>query len=183
MADALFTVRSAFLIEGRGVCIDTGISVYQPCPICEGQHLRLKTPSGIDATVSVRAVEFLLLATSPPRENYAALLHQTDLTPGDISTSTQAFAVDDALRDTEKQIAWTGDLGDDCTALWAGLMLRAEEMDRGLWWWCVYDQARQGLQIATSNESEAVCPSGVEARRLAEFAARDYLATLMKQSG
>jgi hypothetical protein len=34
---------------------------------------------------------------------------------------------------------WIGDLADDCTARWAGLILRAESMDRSRWWWAVKD--------------------------------------------
>jgi hypothetical protein len=33
------------------------------------------------------------------------------------------------ISNTDEKIIWNGDLDDDCTALWAGLMLRAEWMD------------------------------------------------------
>ena len=33
----------------------------------------------------------------------------------------------------ETKPEWTGDLNDDCTAYWAGFILRAEEMDRRRW--------------------------------------------------
>ena len=41
-----------------------------------------------------------------------------------------------------KPIVWTDDLEDDCIALWAGLMLRAEWMDEDYWWWAVYDMQK-----------------------------------------
>ncbi|MDR6568809.1 hypothetical protein [Chitinophaga ginsengisegetis] len=42
----------------------------------------------------------------------------------------------------EEPIIWTGDLSDDCTAKWAGLMLRAEWMEKNYWWWAVYDMKK-----------------------------------------
>ena len=33
----------------------------------------------------------------------------------------------------QKPIMWTGNLDDDCTARWAGLLLRAEWMDEDYW--------------------------------------------------
>ncbi|MBK6839000.1 MAG: hypothetical protein IPG90_12735 [Bacteroidetes bacterium] len=49
-------------------------------------------------------------------------------------------------------IVWTGDLSDDCTAEWAGLMLRAEWMDEDYWWWAVYDMQKDEITIDDSNE-------------------------------
>ena len=74
----------------------------------------------------------------------------------------------------ENPIKWTGDLSDDCTAYWAGLLLRAEEMEENLWWWLVMDRKRS-LEIATSNERCENCEDGISARREAEKAARSYL--------
>lgn len=58
----------------------------------------------------------------------------------------------------QQPIVWTGDLNDDCTALWNGLMLRAECMDKGFWWWAVYDMQ-----------------DGEAARHKAEGVARKYI--------
>ncbi len=69
---------------------------------------------------------------------------------------------------------WTGDLDDDCTALWQGLMLRAEEMETGVWWWAVRDQA-SGEELASSNlPSAKSCQTGSEARQAAEEAAASF---------
>ena len=35
-------------------------------------------------------------------------------------------------------IVWKGDLDDDCTAIWNGLMLRTEWEDDDDWWWAVH---------------------------------------------
>jgi hypothetical protein len=69
---------------------------------------------------------------------------------------------------------WHGDLDDDCTAEWAGLMLRAEQLDVGCWWWCVYD-LEMGKQVVASQVVLEPCTSGTQARHAAEQAARAYL--------
>lgn len=69
---------------------------------------------------------------------------------------------------------WYGDLDDDCTADWAGLLLRAERMDKKDWWWAIFDK-ESGEEIASSNIPPTACASGEEARRAAETAVRDYL--------
>jgi len=51
----------------------------------------------------------------------------------------------------QQPIIWTGDLDDDCTAIWAGLVLRAEWMDEDYWWWAVYDLQDGENQIDSSN--------------------------------
>jgi hypothetical protein len=71
-------------------------------------------------------------------------------------------------------IAWTGNLNDDCKALWAGLTLHAEQMDRNLWWWAVTVE-RTGETVADSHGSEEAVRSGKEARVAAEAAARNWL--------
>lgn len=70
---------------------------------------------------------------------------------------------------------WSGDLDDDCTALWAGFMLRAEQMDED-WWWCVYLEGSND-QVASSNGDDAAVPtsSGEAARAATENAARRLL--------
>ena len=71
-------------------------------------------------------------------------------------------------------ITWLGDLSDDCTAEWAGLMLRAEQMDRKHWWWAVYDAATSEI-ISDSHASSEIARNGKKARRAAEHAAREWL--------
>ena len=78
------------------------------------------------------------------------------------------------ISNTDEKIIWTGDLDDDCTALWAGLMLRAEWMDGSIWWWAVSVIAT-GSEIESSNDSDAQCVSGSDARSLAELVARDHI--------
>ncbi len=73
----------------------------------------------------------------------------------------------------ENEIIWTGDLNDDCTAVWAGLMLRAEWMNGPYWWWAVSDMATDE-QITSSNNDPQQCTSGASARERAEKVARIY---------
>jgi hypothetical protein len=37
-------------------------------------------------------------------------------------------------------VTWTGNLRDDCTAHVGDLCLRVEMMDKGKWWWAVYNK-------------------------------------------
>ena len=77
----------------------------------------------------------------------------------------------------ESRIDWSGDLSDDCTARWAGLMLRAEEMEHGRWWWAIHDQTLgdSGDSVVSSNDDgQPMCRSGEEARSAAEAAAHIY---------
>ena len=69
---------------------------------------------------------------------------------------------------------WTGDLNDDCTAIWRGLMLRAEEMEQGGWWWAVSLDEGRGNEIDSSNNEKVECRSGLEARNRAEECARCF---------
>jgi hypothetical protein len=71
-------------------------------------------------------------------------------------------------------LEWTGDLRDDCTALWNGLMLRAEKMDHEHWWWAVTTESGSGYEIDSSNNHEGQCPSGEMARMRAEICAQDF---------
>src|SRR5687767_10867576 len=73
-------------------------------------------------------------------------------------------------------IEWTGDLHDDCTAKWAGLMLRAEEMKRADWWWAVYDE-RTGAVLGDSSAAGVRVTSGKKARAAAEVVAKKWLGT------
>lgn len=78
-------------------------------------------------------------------------------------------------RDFDQPIIWNGDLNDDCTARWSGLMLRAEWMDEDYWWWCVYDMLDNENQIDSSNEYDERIIGGNKAREKAEEIARNYL--------
>jgi len=70
---------------------------------------------------------------------------------------------------------WQGDLGDDCTAHWAGLTLRAEWMDGRSWWWAIADYATS-REVDTSNNYPGLrFKTADEARAAAEDAARVWL--------
>jgi len=74
----------------------------------------------------------------------------------------------------QTRVTWTGDLNDDCIAVWAGLTLRAERMKRILWWWAVYDNAT-GEVVVDSHKASEVARNGKRARSAAESAARSWL--------
>jgi hypothetical protein len=74
----------------------------------------------------------------------------------------------------EKPPEWQGDLNDDCSAQWAGLLLRAERTDEDSWWWCVYDSATSD-QIDSSTDHDQVIHSGEQARKQAFEAATTWL--------
>uniref|UniRef100_UPI00404B1B79 hypothetical protein n=1 Tax=Gelidibacter sp. TaxID=2018083 RepID=UPI00404B1B79 len=78
-------------------------------------------------------------------------------------------------RNFDQPIIWNGDLNDDCTARWSGLMLRAEWMDGDYWWWCVYDMLDNENQIESSNEYNEKFIGGEKAREKAEEVAKNYL--------
>lgn len=70
-------------------------------------------------------------------------------------------------------------MDDDVTAKGHGLMLRAEQMDRKVWWWAVYtsEDEHDWREIAASYDREDNhARTGREARILAERAAFHYLA-------
>jgi hypothetical protein len=76
----------------------------------------------------------------------------------------------------KEPIIWKGDLSDDCTAEWAGLMLRAEWMEEDFWWWAVYDMQKNEVTVESSNEYDSRFIGGDSARAMAERVARAYLA-------
>jgi len=78
-------------------------------------------------------------------------------------------------RKYKQQIIWEGDLKDDCTAKWSGLILRAEWMDENYWWWCVYDNLNNDIQIDSSSEYNEKFIGGEIARNKAEDIAKEYL--------
>jgi hypothetical protein len=71
-------------------------------------------------------------------------------------------------------IEWTEDLTDDCTATWAGLTLRAEEMRRANWRWAVFDD-RTGAILGDSVAGGVRVTGGKQARVAAEEVARRWL--------
>lgn len=76
---------------------------------------------------------------------------------------------------SQKDIEWYGDLEDDCSARWAGLILRAEMMDDDRWWWAVSDAKNDLLEIDSSNNHDLICKTATSARTRAETAAKEYI--------
>jgi hypothetical protein len=85
------------------------------------------------------------------------------------------MTVEERAKFANDPIVWTGDLADDCTALWAGLMLRAEWMDDDDWWWAVYDMEKAEMVVDAAWEYSGLFVSGAIARAKAEEVARRYL--------
>lgn len=81
---------------------------------------------------------------------------------------------------SRERIEWIGDLSDDCTAKWAGLMLRAESMNDNHWWWAVYDMQRDEKTIDSSNEYNERFLAGEAARKKAEGVAIKYISILTR---
>lgn len=75
-------------------------------------------------------------------------------------------------------IEWKGNLEDDCSAQWNGLLLRAEKMQHGRWWWAVSIQDRNDNEIDSANNHPYRVPTGIAARAEAERVARVYILTL-----
>jgi hypothetical protein len=86
-----------------------------------------------------------------------------------------AWRAEQQLKLAREPIVWSGDLNDDCTARWAGLTLRAEEMDEGSWWWAVYDDDIDNPVRASYDDDMGQAKSGQDARNAAEREARTYL--------
>lgn len=93
----------------------------------------------------------------------------------DIQNKIESYYKDNSTNDDNSTIVWKGDLKDDCTANWSGLMLRAECMDEDKWWWSVYDMDNVETQIDSSNNYDESCIGGHSARTFAEMAAKMYL--------
>ena len=72
-------------------------------------------------------------------------------------------------------ISWKGDLTDDCSAEWAGLMLRAEWMDQDYWWWAVYDLQNNDEIVDDSNNYEQRFIGGEVSRKKAEEVAIAFI--------
>jgi hypothetical protein len=75
----------------------------------------------------------------------------------------------------DEPIVWSGNLNDDCTAIWNGLILRAEWMDEEIWWWAVSINDGRLEEIDSSNNYDTSCIGGEKARKFAEHAAIKYL--------
>jgi len=73
----------------------------------------------------------------------------------------------------KSKFIWTGDLTDDCSCKWRDLLLRAECMSEGDWWWAVVEVNRS-KEIESSNDDCYTVESGVRARELAEICAIAY---------
>ncbi len=91
------------------------------------------------------------------------------------------MTIKDRLALITKPIEWTGDLSDDCTALWAGLMLRAEWMNKDYWWWAVYDMEANEITVDDSTNYSASFKGGQIARQNAESVAQNYIFELIKK--
>ena len=87
---------------------------------------------------------------------------------------------DQRIASANHPIEWRGDLDDDCNAEWAGLMLRAEEMEENSWWWAVYDMQRDEATIESSNFYNEKVINGETAREKAEKKAKEYITTVSK---
>jgi hypothetical protein len=77
----------------------------------------------------------------------------------------------DAVR---KAPEWSGDPEDDCTARWAGFLLRAEKMEEGVWWYAVTDLS-SGDTVEDSNLVAISVTDGHTARMRCEEAGRRFL--------
>lgn len=85
------------------------------------------------------------------------------------------MTAEERKRLAKQPIIWRGDLSDDCTAEWAGLMLRAEWMDEDYWWWAVYDMQKGEVTVDSSNDYEKRFIGGEAARSKAESVAKKYI--------
>ena len=76
--------------------------------------------------------------------------------------------------EAEASPIWSGDLDDDCSARWAGFLLRAEAMDKEVWW-CAVTDLKTGLIVEDSAAGAGVLKDGLAARRKYEEAVRRFL--------
>jgi hypothetical protein len=92
-----------------------------------------------------------------------------------VSGNQLDMTIDERRTLATQPIIWTGDLSDDCTAKWAGLMLRAEWMDEDYWWWAVYDMQKDEATIDDSNNYTGRFIGGEMSRQKAESVAQKYI--------
>lgn len=105
-------------------------------------------------------------------ERYGIVFGESIRSERDIPPGSVLITEDDGI----EGVNWFGDLDDDCTGFMGGILLRAEEMDNGRWWWAATELFGAGTEIGSSNESIDTVPSGRSARDLAEQCARCRLA-------
>ncbi|MBL7704618.1 MAG: hypothetical protein JNM21_03620 [Taibaiella sp.] len=72
-------------------------------------------------------------------------------------------------------IEWEGNLEDDCSAHFNGLLLRAEKMEHASWWWSVSLTGKYGKEIDSANNYAHKISSGPAARKAAERVAIAYI--------
>ncbi len=89
--DNLFTVTDSFMMEGRGLALDTSIGTQGPAPFSVGDPLVLRTPSARRYHAEIAAVEYV--RHSPhvePMITYGVILNTPDLKPEDLPAGTEA---------------------------------------------------------------------------------------------
>lgn len=173
MKQALFKLsQPAFNIAGRGVVVLTGIPSIQPCPFKIGDTLVFHSP-WMARKASIHSIEHALIKTA--EEEYGLVL--SSISAEDLPKGTEAHDHKTLIadRDVNAPPVWTGDLADDCSSTWAEMVLRAEEMSLGDWWWAVSDNRLALAEVGSSNWEGQPCVSGESARRQAERCAQTYL--------
>lgn len=177
MKQALFKLsQPAFNITDRGVCVLTSIPTSLPCPFKIGDTLVFHSP-WMARKASIHSVEHALIKTAD--EVYGLVLGS--ISAEDLPKGTEAHDHKRLIADRELNapIVWTGDLDDDCSSTWAEMVLHAEEMSLGDWWWAVTDTRLARAEVGSSNWEGQPCVSGESARRQAEQCARNYLTRII----
>lgn len=162
----------AFNIAARGVGVLTGIPSNLPCPFKVGDTLVFHSP-WMARKASIHCIEHALIKNT--EEEYALVLSSISAEHLPIGTEVHDHKTLVANREVNAPIVWTGDLEDDCSSTWAEMVLRAEEMSLGYWWWAVSDNRLALAEVASSKWETQPCVSGENARRQAERCARSYL--------
>ena len=62
---------------------------------------------------------------------------------------------------------WTGDLADDCRLIRYGMEAHVECLNRGIWWFAIYDARNQLFNLADSEHAVSLT-TGKMARAAAE---------------
>jgi hypothetical protein len=166
-----FHIHDVFRITDQGYVIQgsfTGDGVAYP-----GDKVLIT----LDHETVVITIKGIALLRNP--EGYSSLLISFKeferLTEADLKNKAITIVnVRDRQKTATGPVEWTGDLSDDSTATWAGLMLRAESMDESHWWWAVYDLLHD-VTIDSSNSYSHRFFGGEAARKKAEEAAKKYL--------
>ena len=167
-----FIIRDTFKITERGHVLSGRLA--GDGIICSGDKLLIT-----DKDESVKIIRITGISVEKQEGHFGLLisfddwdkLNDIDLRGREIKT----INIKDRQALATEPINWTGDLEDDCTANWAGLMLRAELMEGDRWWWTVYDMLNDEITIDSSNDHKVEFNDGDTARRKAEDVARKYL--------